>query len=333
MIMYRSTDAGAPTLAGNTLGGLITVLDAALVDGYGSKPAAGWTHSFATSGNVAVYRPGMASTARMFYRVDDNGSFAAGGREAAIRGYETMSDLNTGTGDFPTVVQQTNGLQLGKTEENNTNTKAWFISADAKTCIFGVFLDTVSRWQIHYFGEFKTFTPGDAYNAVIVAGGVGAVPDGYLQNNFTMNFITKTNVTNGEWSTGGTKYITRSHDQLGSSVASQLTPDSDICLNYAGRSSTPTYQPGWGFLPKLNPADGGVYMCSFMLAYPTTAVRGKLRGLWVVMHDTREWAENEAFNGTGPLVGRTFEIKKITLPGGLHPNACLAAVETSNTAD
>lgn len=327
--VYRSSDASAPVLAGNTLGGLITVLDACLVNGYGSKAAAGWSNAFTTAGNVAVYRPGVASTARMYYRINDNGAFGGGGTEAAIVGYETMSDLNTGTNAFPTAAQRANGRQLGKTDAADTTSRDWFVAADAKTCIYGVYLPSILVWQVHYFGEIATFTPGDAYHAIVVAGELGSTPTGSATSPISFDFITKTNVTNGDWTANGVKYLARSHDQLGTAVASQLTPDSSICLNYAGRGATPGYQPGWGYLGKLNPADGAVYLCSFMIGYPGGVVRGKLRGMWVAMHDTRFWANNESFNGTGTLVGRTFEMKHIYPTG--TANRCLMALETSNT--
>ena len=52
--VYRFDDAGAPTLSA-AAGALISVLDACLVNGYGAKPAAGWTKAFSGT-NQAAYR-------------------------------------------------------------------------------------------------------------------------------------------------------------------------------------------------------------------------------------------------------------------------------------
>ena len=53
--IYKSTDSGAPTLTGQAFS-LISLLLACLVDGYGSKAAAGWTKPYTgtnlASGNV-----------------------------------------------------------------------------------------------------------------------------------------------------------------------------------------------------------------------------------------------------------------------------------------
>lgn len=58
--VYRFDDAGAPTLSA-AAGALISVLDACLVNGYGAKPAAGWTKAFSDT-NQAAYRQGAGST-------------------------------------------------------------------------------------------------------------------------------------------------------------------------------------------------------------------------------------------------------------------------------
>jgi predicted chitinase len=54
---YMSTDAGAPVLDGNA-GSMNTVLRAILVNGYGAKPAAGWT------GAVRVTPPATSPASR-----------------------------------------------------------------------------------------------------------------------------------------------------------------------------------------------------------------------------------------------------------------------------
>ena len=64
--LYQSTDASAPTISG-TVGSLITVLDAVLVDGYGSKAAAGWTKVFSGT-NRAVYE---SARGRLLHVQDD----------------------------------------------------------------------------------------------------------------------------------------------------------------------------------------------------------------------------------------------------------------------
>src|ERR1043166_1591690 len=76
------------------VGSLITALDAALVTGQS------WTTPF-TGTNKKAYR--APSGNRLYLRVQDDAPVTA--KEARITGYETMSDVDTGTNPFPTAAQ------------------------------------------------------------------------------------------------------------------------------------------------------------------------------------------------------------------------------------
>ncbi|HRH29675.1 MAG TPA: hypothetical protein PKV17_12915, partial [Aquabacterium sp.] len=85
----------------STAGALLAVLDAVLVTGQG------WTKPF-SSGNVAVYKQPAGSNG-FYLRVDDSGTNFA---RACL--YETMSDVDTGTGQTPTSVQLNGGYYIHK---------------------------------------------------------------------------------------------------------------------------------------------------------------------------------------------------------------------------
>ena len=99
--IYRSTDASAPTLEGVN-GSLVALLDACLVNGYGSQSAAGWTIAYTTT-NKRVYRNSTTDGTGFYLNVDDSGSGSGGAQEAAYdglpssdrhrRGHGTVSDL------------------------------------------------------------------------------------------------------------------------------------------------------------------------------------------------------------------------------------------------
>src|SRR4051812_48257028 len=111
--LYKSTDAGAPVLTGQ-VGSLVALLDAVLVNGYGAKPAAGWTKAFAGA-NLAAYRVTAVGATGFYLDVVDSGlSGTLGARSARCRGFETMTALSTGTGAFPTVAVAVNGIQVFK---------------------------------------------------------------------------------------------------------------------------------------------------------------------------------------------------------------------------
>jgi hypothetical protein len=165
---YRSTDSGAPVLSG-TAGSLIALLDACLVDGYGAKAAAGWTKNYSGT-NKAVYRPSHGS--RFYLRVLDDGSDGAqGARLARVRGYESMSDVDTGTGEFPTDAQVSGGLYLGKSSTADSTARPWVVLADGKRAIVMI-AHHASHSQSYtqsFFGDLGGVSAADPYAAMLVA--------------------------------------------------------------------------------------------------------------------------------------------------------------------
>lgn len=174
--VYSFFDSGAPTFDSDP-GGVFAVLDAVLVNGYGSKPAAGWTKEF-TAANVAVYRaPALSGSPseglRHYIRVAHTG-----GTTLHARAYETMSDANTGTNPYPTVAQATNGVGWGMTSSSGA-TRGWVMVANDKFFYIIFFpalnigaYNSVDGWRSFYtkiygFGEFPSRYGGDMYNSLI----------------------------------------------------------------------------------------------------------------------------------------------------------------------
>lgn len=87
---------------------------------------AGWTKPF-TATNVAVFKsPDVLSTG-MFLRVDDTGTTAC-----RVVGYESMSDVNTGVGPFPTAVQISGGGYWAKSSLTTSAPVVWSLVADTR---------------------------------------------------------------------------------------------------------------------------------------------------------------------------------------------------------
>ncbi|MCU7839785.1 MAG: hypothetical protein KZQ94_10465 [Candidatus Thiodiazotropha sp. (ex Troendleina suluensis)] len=96
--VYKSSDVGAPTLSG-TAGAFIALLKACLVDGYGAQTPLGWVAEFEdVAGEKAVFR--AATGSRHYYRFQHNAASGgtSGERIGTCEVYETMSDVDTGTG-------------------------------------------------------------------------------------------------------------------------------------------------------------------------------------------------------------------------------------------
>ena len=67
-------------------GSLVTLLDAIIVHGYGSKRAAKWSKPYSGT-SKAAYRNGAGATARKYIRIDDSGpgATAASGFQLEFR--------------------------------------------------------------------------------------------------------------------------------------------------------------------------------------------------------------------------------------------------------
>ena len=86
---------------------------------------AGWTKAF-SGANLAAYKITPPEGTGFYLRVDDTGTTVA-----RVRGYETMSDVNTGTGPFPTTADFAgSGLWWSKSNTASAGTRPWRIAAD-----------------------------------------------------------------------------------------------------------------------------------------------------------------------------------------------------------
>lgn len=90
-------------------------------------PVGQWEKVFSAA-NVAVYRSTDVLGARFYYRVDDTGTTAA-----RVRGYESMSDVDTGAGPFPTDAQLSGGGYLPKSVNANATAVSYQMAADSRT--------------------------------------------------------------------------------------------------------------------------------------------------------------------------------------------------------
>ena len=182
--IYSNTDVSAPP--GNGVSGsLITLLDAVLVNGYGSKTAAGWTKVFAGT-NIAVYRnnPLAPGSSGMYLRVDDTTS-----NYATVKAYKTMSDISTGTDMIPsgTPAYTNTAIYWIKSSSADTVYRPWMIVADDRTMYFntapnGTAPSTVSTGAIVMgAGDFDSMVPGNSWN-YFIAGSMSSTWSSYTDS-------------------------------------------------------------------------------------------------------------------------------------------------------
>jgi hypothetical protein len=307
--VYSSSDASAPVLRGNTPGDLINLLDKCLVTGYGSKTAAGWTKPY-TGTNVAAFRQGAGSNS-MYLRVDDT-STAATNRSAKVVGYETMTDVNTGSPSaFPTAAQKSGGLSWYTHASSGSvaNPRPWVLIADEM--FFWLLVSTYPErtndtWynELYAFGDILPYKSGDTTHTVILGPVSDTSPNSSESNPLSGQAISSA-FSGGRYGL----FVARSFTNFGGPLAVGWHADAVKANNSSW---------GSGYLSYPHGPDGGLYLSPVWVHEPQAspyAVRGIIPGLWVPCHDAGNLTNGNTFNGQGELLGKTFYVRKHYLNG------------------
>lgn len=324
--LYKSTDTSAPTLNG-TVGALITVLDAILVNGYGSQSAAGWTKPYSGT-NTAVYRMATSGNSGFYLDVNDNGPGTGAAREARMRGYETMSAVGTGTNAFPTAAQLTNGLSIRKSSTADSTARAWYCLANGS--VFYLFVESNDFTSPNacpgfMFGDILSYKSADPYNCAIIGTATeqSSTP-GTNATLFAALVITTTGspaIHNGNLTS---HYIARSS----SAVAGSLAFGKHVDCGKAMNASMGVGTAGSDMMAYPNAADNGLILCPVFVHHGGT-LRGQLKGVWAPAH-ALPVGTGDIINGTGNLAGKSFF--GVILPaGGSGAQRGCVLLETSDT--
>jgi len=348
-VIYRSTDASAPTLTG-LVGSLTTLLDACLVNGYGSQAAAGWTIAYTTT-NKRVYQNSASVGTGFYLNVDDSGSGSGGGQESLMTGFQVASGIGTGTGQFPTYQQLNFGIGAvvcRKSNTANSTVRAWTLIADP-TCFYlftenGDYTNPICT-SLFMFGDFFSYATNDPYKCMIV----GRNAEG-------------NNSTNYEWSAYGNgfssgqfvsimNYVLPGHflaaNQTGVGGSVVFGKHIDLaksgycgCSSFSGTTSNAQnvcYPIGGAFaavnaLAYPNPADNGLYLSPIWIHHNGT-LRGYFKGLWAPVQSL-PLGHNDTFSGSGGMTGKSFLAQYII--GNTNNNSYSLSigefiVETSST--
>ena len=128
---------------------------------------AGWAKPF-TSGNIAVYTSTDPQSLGMFLRVDDTGTTSA-----RVVGYESMLDINTGSGLFPTDAMVAGGGYWNKSYVTSTIAIPWVLAADSRMLLLLMSAGITNNSAftggcVYAFGDPIALKPGgDAYTTIL----------------------------------------------------------------------------------------------------------------------------------------------------------------------
>lgn len=318
---YQSTDASAPTLTGQA-GSLIALLDAVLVNGYGSKSGAGWSHPFPTSLNIAMYTPG-SGTQRILL-VQDDASLTGSGRDSIIRGVESATSLLSVTNTYPTVAQQTNGVNWRKSSTADSTARPWWIFADSRTMYMMVQTGdtgaTSGIYPLYMFGDFYSYNASDTFNSLLI----GCIGSATSENFGSTGF----NQSDQYYDILQSSFVGHYKPRLVAGGSGTLSIKCGKVVNSAffSTAGNTTNQATPGVLSYPNTNDGCMYLANAMINDATTPdnIHGELRGLYYMNHGIQYFTDQDTFNGL-PGSGQTFKVFRTTPFSGLY------VFETSNT--
>ena len=317
--VYRYDDVGAPVLSSPSAGSLIGVLDACLVNGYGSKSPAGWTKPYSGT-NLAAYRQGSGS--RFYLRVYDG----SGTKKASVVGYESMTGISSGSNLFPTAAQHSAGLYITiGTTAAPTGQEPWVLVAVDKRFYLWIgfeftsasaLSDSVAGQGLFFFGDIVSFKPSDAYCCQIMASNSSRD-----YNEAAAEISAITTFKSGH-------FIAR--NAAGAAGAINNTKFSDYygCKSgtIIGRSAAVAYP---------DPVSGGINLSRMLVSNgtATAAVRGRFPGFWAPSN-ALPGANGDTFSGSGDLAGRVFILLDCASASGSASTVRgRAAIEISDTWD
>lgn len=233
--------------------------------------------------NKATYRSDDITGTRLFLRVDDSGAGSA--QYARVRGYETMSDVDTGTGLYPTDAQLSGGGYWYKSDTANSTARAWTIAGDSRGFIIIVNFDsTVNRNIVHLFDDIASDHVSDAYGSLLIAGETGS----YTASKFT------------EFVNSQSHFMTRDYTQTGTAIKP---------IKYGHYRNN--FGMGWYGAIYPNPGNN-FFLCSQVEVWDSGSVaRGVLPGIYSPIHDSSYLTDGTIISSISGLQGRDLLIKRL----------------------
>jgi hypothetical protein len=208
----------------------------------------GWDKVFSGT-NKAVYRSTDVAGTRLYLRVDDTAA-----QYTYARGYEEMTDVDTGTGLFPTAAQSSWGVTWPKSNQASTSARNWLVIGDTR--IVYAFVAWSSNYSDNYdgnvFGDIQSFKDADTYSSIIF-GTNSQTPV------FPGQYFSQLNKTDG-------KYISRALSQTGAAIL--VASVGSGVTTFLGLTAA-TYPA---------PADNGLHLHEPVLILDGTSATSPVRG-------------------------------------------------------
>ena len=260
---------------------------------------AGWSKVYSGT-NKAAYRSNNVSGSQTFLRVDDTA-----GRNARVVGYETMSDVDTGEGPFPTAAQLSGGGWWPKSNSASSAARAWTVVANDRT----VYLHTGcgdsagSSGSVWGFGDFASYKVSDAYACCIFCASSDVSADG---GNNQLGAI-----ETARPSFDNSAYLQRSFSGISGAVFARQRQESYTHVDSVSGA-------GYGVVTTFpNGPDSGLVLSRKTLFEPSVCLRGVLAGAYLTPQNCHaNYSRNTLQDGSGDLAGRKLLAVKCGTPAG-----------------
>jgi hypothetical protein len=270
----------------------------------------GWDKPFAGT-NKGVYRSPEVTGTRLYLRVDDANPKADTNKTALMRGYETMTDVDTGVGLFPTVAQMVDGVYFWKSGTSDSVARPWVLVGDGFE--FHLFSSESAGYpniskQFH-FGDPASEMASDPYGCLIygnTSAWSNSQPEAFQA---THSLAPQSSIT-----PQAGHYIARLYGQVGSSVgASKHSQISFGSYNAIGSSSS---YP----MPYPAPHNNGLYVAPIFI-HDGSVLRGQLKGLYQPLHARPLGHAGLCHAASSPISRRLYAVAtaySTSTPGETH---------------
>ena len=229
---------------------------------------AGWSKAFSGT-NLAAYQSNNVASTKAYLRVNDTAT-----QNATVRAYESMSDINTGTGECPTASQAV-AVYWCKANASAGAPRPWIVIADDKTMWIKVC--TVPNGSqncgiIYGAGDFKSRKGGDAYSFALF---------GSTADNSTVSSIGASNQYYGlahiDYLDQSSFWVLRSHTGVGAATRG-FKQNEAYCVPSSGGLGAGAFESGVAALVTYpNPGDNALLLTRY-LCNERGVIRGVLRG-------------------------------------------------------
>lgn len=251
----------------------------------GKVASLGWDKAFSGT-NIAVYRAQTGT--RCYLRVDDTN-----GVSARVIGYESMTDVNTGTNAFPTSTQVTGGPHWDK--NSATTPRNWTIVGDSRAFYFFTAPGGTSTHRTMFFGDFVSRKSGDIYNCALTGSSSSFSTSGEGTVTASVGYSYRTS--------NSSIWAARAVSGVGTSSVLFKQSASIASQNNGTAVSTGGYT-------YPNPGDNALLLIPIMVADQTPySDRGILPGLFAADQNiTGVFQNREYVTGVAPLDGRVLRV-------------------------